>query len=904
MQAILPGKPQAKLQAVDHGSWEGQRVIVYISGSALVILNGPQSLLQTIYHEDEAERGLEAVTYHHANGRIAAASEKSVYIYGLREEIKGTLRWTFEFKITLPEAKDTIRTLSWGSDEELLVGSDNISLFSTHLPSSPGSPTLTSRPITGVSPIWSRPLSSPASHAAFSPTASLIATLSSYNCLVKIWRRLSFEAPQFDYAYLRHPAPVTWLEWRRVGEVGDEEDILYTICADGKFRSWRSGDPHSIEIMALDAEIDMVGAVQPRDVANTQGGCKRYAFVIGADVLSRITENVTKDVPEGQDKHAQEYVKEVASRKPDIVVVLDGQGHMSAWGLESIGCKKRHSGSHPRVSAPFHVAHVEGLTFGFRDDVDDLELYSRLLAFPSISSNQELTILAHHFDGRLLWHQAAVHDLFNPSTKKDRIHRVSTWTGHQSSITKVIRTASGKALISRTDQNKSIIWASTSDPGGSRLQRRSIVSSEQHIHRTVILREGDFFVFLHHDSISLWDARAFKAREIGRCSYSLSGKPLCLLVLPELHAQSGKVHLATVTSDVKGLAWELDLPLSRRTSIIAAQDGSIEPSIQNFCNFELDAMRNVTYVLPVDPAGSSPIASGFLDSFAQDVALAYSSDGLLRTYTARINVDERKVEFLTTATVETNISDPSLGSATSIRKAAVVDKSRSTLTIWDTRSGRMDHEDHFSEQIQDLDWASTLDNQSILAVGFSHRVMVYTQLRYDYINERPAWARIKDINIAGLTPHPIGDSVWLGNGNLVIGAGNQLFLASDTIDLQRDLEPELQSSIPHSRATHLHDLVRRMNGPLPVFHPQFIAQCVLGGKINLAHRILVTLHKTLKFYTEGDELDLLQGLTIDDFVDADTVSDEQSLRNRLSNILPELCLRSQQKSTIISDYGR
>ena len=903
MQAILPGKPQAKLQAVDHGSWEGQRVVIYISGSALVILNGPQSLLQTIYHDDETEHGLEAVTYHHATGRIAAASASRVYIFGLREEIKGTLRWAYEFKITLPDIKDIIRTLSWGSDEELLVGSDHITLFSTHLPSSPGSPTVTSRPISGVSPIWSRPLASPASHAAFSPTASLIATLSSYNCLVKIWRRLSFEAPQFDYAYLRHPAPVTWLEWRRVGSTGDEEDILYTICADGKFRSWRSGDPHSIEIMILDAEIDMVGAIQPRDMAKTEG-CKRYAFVIGADVLGRITNGVGKSITNGQDKHAQEYVKEIASRNPDIVVVLDGKGHMSAWGLENIGCKKRHSEPQVKDSAPFHVAHVEGLMFGFRDDVDDFESYSRVLAFPSSDSDQDMTMLAHHFDGRLLWHQATVQDLFNPSTKANRIRRISTWTGHRSAIKKVIRTASGRALISRTDQNESIVWTSTSEPGGTRLQRRSIVSLDEHIHRTVILREGDFFVFLHHDSVSLWDARGVKAREISRTNYSLSGKPLCLLVLPELHAQSDLSHLATITPDLKGLVWELRLPRSRRTPTDAAQNGSFEPSITDFCKFELDAMPNLSYVLPVDPAGFSPIASGFLDSFAQDVAFAYSSDGLLRMLTARVNVEEKTVDFLTTATVETNINEPSLGSVSSIRKAALVDKSRSSLTIWDTRSGRMDLEETFAGQtIQDLDWASTPDNQSILAVGFSQKVLVYSQLRYDYINERPAWARIKEINIADLTSHPIGDSVWLGNGNLVVGAGNQLFLASNTIDLQRDLAPELQSSIPHSRATQLHELVRRMNGPLPVFHPQFISQCVLGGKINLAHRILVNLHKTLKFYTEGDKLDLLQGLTVDDFVDPSTVSGAERLPYIFSNQLADLYFRSKQKSTIISHHG-
>jgi len=134
------------------------------------------------------------------------------------------------------------------------------------------------------------------------------------------------------------------------------------------------------------------------------------------------------------------------------------------------------------------------------------------------------------------------------------------------------------------------------------------------------------------------------------------------------------------------------------------------------------------------------------------------------------------------------------------------------------------------------------------------------------VNERPAWARIKEILIRDLTPHPIGDSVWFTSGSLVIAAGNQMFVASNTIDLQKDLAPELQTSVPHSRASHLYELVRRMNGPLPVFHPQFISQCVLAGKTDMAHRILVNLNKTLKFYTEGEELDALQGLGVEDFL--------------------------------------
>ena len=146
-------------------------------------------------------------------------------------------------------------------------------------------------------------------------------------------------------------------------------------------------------------------------------------------------------------------------------------------------------------------------------------------------------------------------------------------------------------------------------------------------------------------------------------------------------------------------------------------------------------------------------------------------------------------------------------------------------------------------------------------------MLVYSQLRYDYVSERPAWTRVKDVSIRELTPHPIGDSVWLGNGSLVIGAGNQLFMASRAVNLETDLAPELQSSIPHKRAQHIYELVYRMNGPLPVFHPQFISQCVLAGKIDVVHRILVALYRTLKFYTEGEDLDALQGLTVEDFLD-------------------------------------
>jgi WD40 repeat protein len=200
MQAILPGRPQAQLQAISTGVFEGQTVICYISGSALIICNGPDSLLQTIYHDDLlSPSALVAVSYDPRSAKIATASNDNVYLYVLREEIKGQLRWFLDMTFKVNQDKDRnkdetcIRSLSWGTDDELLVASNKVLLLSTQ----------------DHSTRWTRSLPSPVSHATFSPSAALLATTSRYDRLVKIWRRLSFESAIFDYAYLAHPDLVT-----------------------------------------------------------------------------------------------------------------------------------------------------------------------------------------------------------------------------------------------------------------------------------------------------------------------------------------------------------------------------------------------------------------------------------------------------------------------------------------------------------------------------------------------------------------------------------------------------------------------------------------------------------------------------------------------------------------------
>jgi hypothetical protein len=75
----------------------------------------------------------------------------------------------------------------------------------------------------------------------------------------------------------------------------------------------------------------------------------------------------------------------------------------------------------------------------------------------------------------------------------------------------------------------------------------------------------------------------------------------------------------------------------------------------------------------------------------------------------------------------------------------LVNEAGNELTIWDTRVSRFSvHEEYrktfpCEDIIRDLDWTSTPDSQSILAVGFPRRVVLFCQQRYDYLNGGSMW---------------------------------------------------------------------------------------------------------------------------------------------------------------------
>jgi WD40 repeat protein len=755
--------------------------------------------------------------------------------------------------------------LSWGRSGELLVAGSALDLFQT----SPPEPER----------IWHKRLSSPAQLASLSYDSAFLATVGAYDGLVKLWRRLSYGSDdvRFDFAYLRHPQPVTSLQWRRPHHVDESMDnVLFTLCADNVLRIWAGSDMHGQQHPQLWGKLDLASALlgSPSHPAS-HGADVRVAMVIHQRDFRAAVETAVQAKntcgPDTSTDVALQHMVTIANYSPDVCLVFDGAGRMSAWALENIGCKTA------KPSNIFNIVHAES---------PDLALFPtdelRLGPYPHVEGYNycdrpagRLQLLFHRFDGLVDVFEGNVAQLFDPETAhgRRRQRRVSTWTGHSAAIEKMVRNFSGSAVVSRTGGDECVVWKHSLDEPDVALSRQcAIVREEQttdRIRRICVLRKGRFVVLLGLRTLSVWDCRGSRAVSVGRVDYSASGTPLCLLILPRaVPEDSLTAYVATITTEKEGIVWELSLPHYSQAGQESLANGE-HPRAREFCRFSLDTVGDLAYALPVDPAGASPGVSGFLDVFARDVAVSYTHQGRVDFWTARVSQPQRRVEWLLTASMETAIVDSALVNGSTLKKAAMVNASRTSVSIWDIRAAQLefshDVDQHGPDPVQDLDWTSTPDGQSILALGFLSRVVLLSQMRFDYLNHGPAWAPIREIKIDHLTPHPIGDSTWLRDGNLVVGAGNQLFVYDRRFDASSSMVASLRLPLRRDGHWDLFDVVQRLNGPLPVFHPQFLSQCVLAGKTRLVHRVLEALHQTLKFHVEGEHVDEYLGLDMETF---------------------------------------
>ncbi|OAP59438.1 hypothetical protein AYL99_06736 [Fonsecaea erecta] len=853
MRAILPGRPQSKRQALCTAQWCGLRLVAYISGNAAVILSGPQSILQTIYVD--TVDSLTAITLEETTGRIALCDATHVYIYRPVGREEGVLRWTQVHELKNP-TELRVESLSWGSSQELLLGGSRLVLW--FIPEH-GSPVI----------VWNQPLAYPTALAYLSPDSGFVASVGQYDRLVKIWRRLSYEVEgtRFDVSYLPHPAAVTNLHWRKPWhEEQNLDNLLYTFCSDNHVRAWTTFDPHALTVLQLVGDINMNASIQPRRLSASSISTRRYAFIIDSRDFSTVTEKAVQNSTTKTADHALEHLIEIANRSPEICVVLDGLGHMSVWGLENAGYKNRMP---PSV---FHISHVDGMNIHVPQLSDPLEDYLQFCIFAGGTTASSLSILLHSFAGDIDWYDSQITHLFDTAVRQDRTALISTLAGHGTPVLRIVRNVVGNVVLSSTDEGHTSIWQHDGTLSTAPLLRRSSFNVSVEIKDAVILSRGRYAAILSSHGLELWDIRQAKAKRLGVWE-SEGGRLPARITQSRIASERELTSRVIVGYHADGTveAWELLLPANEPGATNGYREmirslGDVQLHAHNRYNALISVCDNMsTNNRPADPREIN--ALGF--------AAALAKDGTLEMVRSQEEPDSTKPHLVTGALIETNMRRPRAISASGYGKVVVVNDDSTSISIWDAKTGSWEYEHELdgTDTIHTFAWAVSPQGLALVAVCFDYHIVILGQVRYTYGGQEPAWVDLRHIRIRDFTTHSIGALCWLRSGDLVVGAGIQLFIFKGYAGSHHneDARP-LRDLREKTRNNETFAMMAMLNTLVPIFHPTLLTLLTCTEGLKATRDVLYHLHQDLKYFTEGDELSSLLNIRPDRVTSAATSS--------------------------------
>ncbi|KAJ8594840.1 hypothetical protein M405DRAFT_857819 [Rhizopogon salebrosus TDB-379] len=624
---------------------------------------------------------------------------------------------------------------------------------------------------------WEARVTTP-SLVKFAPTLAFIATTSHHDTLVRLYSTTSGHLVQA----IPHPRPVTDLIWRFSQASRSDDPALYTITSDSTLRIFLPvvDAPRRLQ---LHASLDLFSSL-PFLVAARFGSHPSRSTVAWLDkeVVRHTIKAILASTAEDTSPQV-ERLREIDEEGWDIFVRALEDGSLIVSAIANIDRRP------PTLIRQFTLPHTSPDTLS--------QLPSHLYFFPHPDVTRLILVtsppLATFEVSPLAFFDGQSSGLHLIAKGLDRVPQ------EESEIRRLVRTPAGRGLaVARADGGE--VWRVVG--GGSQLARERRWSNAEHV---VVLDGGKLLATYSSETSVL----------------TLHSEPISTLTVPSI------TELFSAPSKT---AHECIVGLTSDSSIIHIHIDNIpNPTLRLHSHNNLPLTQLPKLILPVDPMAWSRERS--LEE--HDTLLSISEDGELSFW---IPEEGTSSGWRCTGKVKTGRKNFALASCSSAKKSVLVVRlpDGEELTIWDSKESEfasgLEHRRITSEPMNDLDWTSTPDNQSILAVGFTHHVELLCPQRKTYFDDDPGWAICWKVDIRK-------DSIWLANGSFLIGAGHQLFLFGQTAQ-QKDQEPLFQ-------------YVARHNGPLEDYHPQMLLQCLLWGKVELVKQIIVALSWVVKAVYEN-----------------------------------------------------
>lgn len=799
--SFVPGEPSKRPQAVTQAYWKSHSVVVYCSGNNLIVLADDMKELQTIYLDSDAA----AVDMDTVTGDIAVAVGSQVLIYEPMSEFMKHPRWQFCTRLD-NEDHSTVNTLSWGLNGEIVCGSDYLTLWRV------------SKELGEVSvkKLWSMKQSIPVYLAKISHDSTLIASCGKYDRLLKVWSRVSFaDDSLFDLTLLLHPSSITEIRWKKFDPFNLPKpetftNTLYSLATDAVLRIWSSHEYENAHIVQHWGSIDLF-----------DGDCdkkgKRYVWVLDQYLLQEMLYTAVKN---------GELIPAQDSLNTDMAFVIDDKGYCTVYPMRQL------SQNPPRL-LDVDVENKRRIKLRPHSMVQFPDLVH--FAEPLVTPQNELSVLIHDING-VIRHVKTDLSFLWQDHQEETGYLAHKLTGHFKSIQRIIKTGNGEAMLSCSRFDENAIWIPQQLKDNVTLNKHSTVNTPEPISQAVLFDNGNQLLTICGKYLILWDTTHKVAVEDFRFFIDAHSDPELFAIIPiEPHSQD--MHFVVAIYKHHSRAW------------VVTKSKLVSFKIQ-----DLPVNHDEIHLIePIDPV--SPIR--FIN---KEIVSMIDTKGKLRRFWAKINNDE--IVWVEGNEIETGITNASYIRGSTADKFAIVDESKKRLTIWDLNRAVLEYEEVFDHPVRDIDWTSTANKQSILAVGFEHYSLLYTQLRYDYTNKHPAFLAIKKADIQSYTTHNIGDSVWLKDGTLAIGSGNQIFISDKNLNIE-DAFTKKSIGSRNIVSNDIINLCTVLNGTLPVFHPQLLIQALFNKKIELVNEILLRLFlKIRELELSGETADKL-GSTLD-----------------------------------------
>lgn len=455
----LPGKPNRWLNSFDSQFWDDHYITAYCSGNSLIVISDTSNLLQTIYLDGLGA----AVSIDNANGWIAVAASKKVYVYRPIKRYGKPLSWALESQISEEAA---VNVVSWAGEHQLLTGSFRLALWD----------------VSTCSILTSQTLPAEIESCSVSSDKLVAATFGFDDPFLKVWQRSSFdtETLNYDFEYLAHPAPLLWTHWRSVGEGHRAFNVLYTFAKDRVLRVWAPIAGSNYVLWAF------VPCNTQNPILLFNEHCNSYQNLQSSSSAQ---------------KHAETKVS-------DLIVLLESQT-FSIVQIGNLDCSDSTKLANVTVlveKAPAKIYAREHIDFS----------RARIFLFRITDSVELIVQFPEHYIAFSRFDTSYLHET---SRSVVRILKpVSYFAGHTKSVKRIKRSSSGDTLFTMTRfAEENLIWKAVRSDDGTTLVCCGNINTRRGAVEFALIASQLVFTLVGSKLI-VWDISGRKTEEVGVCS--------------------------------------------------------------------------------------------------------------------------------------------------------------------------------------------------------------------------------------------------------------------------------------------------------------------------------------------------------------------------------------------------